>query len=164
MTKRITTVALFTTIALIIFVVEAQIPALIPIPGVKLGLANIVTIYTMFRLGPRDTLLVLLGRVILGAVFAGQVMALIYSLSGGLLCYALMLLLRKIVTENQIFVCGVLGGVAHNLGQMAAAIAVVQTPSLIVYLPIMLVSGIITGAFTGLCAQYLLKHMNMIKK
>ena len=82
--RRLTRAALLTAIALTIFLAEAQLPPPVPIPGIKLGLANIVTVYAMFVLGPRDTLLILLSRIFLGAVFSGQMMTLLYSLGGGL--------------------------------------------------------------------------------
>ena len=85
--RRLTRAALLTAIALTIFLAEAQLPPPVPIPGIKLGLANIVTVYAMFVLGPRDTLLILLSRIFLGAVFSGQMMTLLYSLGGGLLSY-----------------------------------------------------------------------------
>ncbi|MBR0211148.1 MAG: Gx transporter family protein [Oscillospiraceae bacterium] len=157
--KRLTKLALLTAVALILFVVEAQIPAPVPIPGVKLGLANIVTVYAMFRFGPRDTLLVLLTRVVLGSVFAGSVMALWFSLAGGLLCWAAMAALRKILTERQLWVCGVVGAMCHNLGQMAVCLAVYRSWAVAVYLPVLLLSGIVTGLFTGLTAQFLLKRL-----
>lgn len=157
--KRLTKLALLTAVALILFVLEAQIPAPVPIPGVKLGLANIVTVYAMFRFGPRDTLLVLLTRVVLGSVFAGSVMALWFSLAGGLLCWAAMAALRKILTERQLWVCGILGAMCHNLGQMAVCLAVYRSWAVAVYLPVLLLSGIVTGLFTGLTAQFLLKRL-----
>ena len=162
-TKRLTRMGLLTALALIIFMVEAQLPALAPIPGIKLGLANIITVYAMFCMGPLDTLMILLGRILLGAVFAGQLMTLFYSLNGGLLCYLLMLVLRRIVTDRQIWVCSVLGAVAHNIGQITAAIYIVRTPALIVYLPVLMVSGIIAGLFTGLCAQFVVKRMRLLQ-
>ena len=160
MTKRITRAALLTALALIIFVLEAQIPPPVPLPGVKLGLANIITVYAMFRLGPKDTLAILLSRIFLGSVFAGAVSTLIFSLSGGLLCYLVMLALRRLLTVNQIWVCGVLGGMVHNLGQLLAAMLYYQTTSVAVYLPVLLLSGLITGAFTGAAAQAVVKRMD----
>ena len=160
-TRRITKMALLTAVALILFTVEAQIPAPVPIPGVKLGLANIITVYAMFALGPWDTLCILLVRVFLGSVFSGQMSTLLYSLSGGLLCYLAMLLLRKILTEKQIWVCGVIGAVFHNIGQMLMAIAVFQSPSVVFYFPLLMLSGIITGLFTGLCAQLLIRRLKL---
>ena len=115
-TKRLTQAALLTAIALTIFMVEAQLPALAPIPGMKLGLANIVTVYAMFLLGPADTLAILLCRIVLGSLFAGQLMSMLYSLGGGLSCYMVMLLLRKRLTKKQIWVCGIFGAIAHNFG------------------------------------------------
>ena len=164
MTKRLTRMGLLTALALIIFTIEAQIPAPVPIPGVKLGLANIITVYAMFCLGPRDTLLILLVRIFLGSLFTGQMMALAYSLCGGLLCYLVMLVMRRIVTENQIWVCSVIGAIAHNIGQIIAAIVVTSTPGLAVYLPVLLVSGIIAGLFTGFAAQFTIHRMKKIHK
>ena len=93
---RVARLALLTAIALTIFLVEAQLPAA-PIPGVKLGLANIVTVYAVFALGPRDALMVLCARVFLGAVFSGQMMTLLYSGSGGLLSWLALCLLCRLL-------------------------------------------------------------------
>lgn len=157
--KKITYMALLTAIALIIFVIEAQIPNPIPIQGVKLGLANIVTVYSMFVLGPAPTLLILVSRVFLGSVFSGQMMTFAYSMAGGLLCYLSMLIMRKLVGRNQIWVCSAVGAVFHNIGQIIVAILITATPGLIAYLPILLVSGILAGIFTGLCAQYVVRRL-----
>lgn len=159
MTKRITHAALLTALALIIFVLEAQIPPPVPIPGLKLGLANIITVYAMFRLGPKDTLAILLSRIFLGSVFAGAVSAMLFSLAGGLLCYLLMLPLRRLLSLRQIWVCGVLGAVAHNLGQTAAAILIYRTFAVAFYLPVLLLSAVVTGTLTGLSAQYVVRRM-----
>lgn len=85
--RRLTRIAMLTAIALTIFLVEAQIPAPLPVPGVKPGLANIVTVYAMFFLGPVDTLCILLCRIFLGSVLSGQPVTLFYSLGGGVSCY-----------------------------------------------------------------------------
>jgi heptaprenyl diphosphate synthase len=158
-TKHLTRLALLTTIALILFTVEAQLPPLVPIPGVKLGLANIVTVYAVFRYGPRDALMILLVRVFLGSVFAGAMMAFLFSLCGGLLCWLAMIPLRRILTERQIWVCGVIGAVVHNVGQIIVCVAIYQTTAVLVYLPVLMLSGIVTGLFTGLAAQFLLKWL-----
>lgn len=160
--KKLTRLAMLTTIALIIFMVEAQIPPPIPIPGIKLGLANIVTVYAMFALSPWDTLSILVCRVFLGSVFSGQLMTLFYSMGGGLLCWLAMLLLRQLLTKKQLWVAGVFGAIFHNIGQILVAIALTRTPGLVAYLPVLLVSGILTGAFTGLCAQFLLARLDKL--
>ena len=157
--KKLVYMALLTAAALIMFVIEAQIPNPVPIQGVKLGLANIVTVYAMFALGPGPTLMILLCRVFLGSVFSGQMMTILYSMSGGILCYLSMLIMRKLVTIRQIWVCSAVGAVFHNIGQIAVAIFITRTPGLVAYLPVLLVSGIITGVFTGLCAQLVVRHL-----
>ncbi len=162
--KKLTRMALLTAIALILFLVEAQLPPLAPIPGIKLGLANVITVYAMFVLSPGDTLLILLCRVFLGSVFSGQMMNLFYSLGGGLLCWLAMLVLRRVVSRRQVWVCSVIGAMCHNIGQILVAIWMTRTPSLIVYLPVLLVSGILTGLFTGLVAQFVLQRLEGAQK
>ena len=159
-TKQLSLMALLTAIALAIHVAEAQIPAPVPIPGVKLGLANIVTVYAMFSLGPGPALMILVARILLGSFFAGQIVSLLYSLAGGLLCYVVMLLLRRMLTKKQIWAASVLGAIAHNIGQILVAVIVTGTPAIVSYLPILLLSGIAAGLFTGLAAQYLVNRMD----
>lgn len=154
--------SLLASLALIIFVIELQLPSLTPIPGIKLGLSNIVTLVVMFICGPIDALFVLLIRVFLGCIFSGQIMALAYSLAGGILSYILLWVLRKAVTENQIFVCSVFCAVAHNAGQIFIAFFLTKTAAIFYYLPILCVSGIIAGIFTGFCAQFTVKHMKKL--
>lgn len=151
--------AMLTTVALIIFVVEAQIPSLVPVPGVKLGLANIITVYAMFCCGARDTFLILLCRIVLGSIFCGQMMSFMYSLCGGIFCYLIMLVMRQLVTERQIWVCSVVGAIFHNLGQITVAVIITHTLAIISYLPVLLVSGIISGTFTGICSQLVVNRM-----
>ncbi len=158
-THRLVRGALLTAVALTIFMVEAQIPAPVPIPGIKLGLANIVTLYALFVLGPWDALGILLARILLSSLFAGNMMVLLYSLAGGLLCWAISCGLKKIMTLRQIWLCSIFGAIAHNLGQMAVAVAITRTLGLLVYLPALMLSGVIAGAFTGWAAQFLVHRM-----
>ena len=150
--------ALLTAIALTIFMIEAQIPALVPIPGVKLGLANIVTVFAVFVLGPKEAAMILAARVFLGAVFAGNFSTIFYSAAGGLCAIAVTIALRKVLTVKQLWVAGALGAIAHSVGQMVIAIVMTGTPGLVVYLPMMIACSIVTGLFTGLCAQLLLNR------
>ena len=162
-TRKLTTLGLLTAIALTIFTLESQIPAIVPLPGVKLGLANIVTVFTVFALSPKDGILVLCARIFLGAVFAGNFSTIFYSAAGGLLAILATIGLKKILKVNQLWVAGCLGAIAHSIGQMAMAILLLGTPSLIVYLPVMIAVSIITGLFTGLSAQYLVNRGNIWK-
>lgn len=161
-TRRITRLALLTAIALTIFMVEAQLPTLVPIQGVKLGLANIITVYAVFVLGPGDALLILASRVFLGAVFTGQMMTLLYSLGGGALAWVVMVGLRKLLTQKQIWLCSPVAAVFHNVGQMLVAAGVMKTWAVLAYLPYLILAGIVTGLFTGLCAQLLIGRLNKI--
>ncbi|MCL1834836.1 MAG: Gx transporter family protein [Oscillospiraceae bacterium] len=201
--------AALTAIALIIFIVEAQIPLPAPVQGAKLGLANIVTLFALFLgrarkerlrsavgegdrkrspaphgsigtkgktsaheerapgsqmqdrtlaagsvdLTAADALMILIGRIILGAVFTGRFTAFLYSLSGGLLAFAAQALFRRIVTVRQIWVCGVAGAIFHNVGQILAAMLVTGTPSIALLLPLLIAVSVITGVITGLVAQ-----------
>ena len=115
--RRLARLALLTAVALTIFLIEVQLPVL-PIPGAKLGLANIVTVYAVMALGPGDALLILLSRVFLGAVFSGQMSAFFYSLGGGLLCWAAMCGLKGIFTPKQIWLLSPISAMFHNVGQL----------------------------------------------
>ena len=157
-TKKLTTLALLSAIALTIFMVEAQIPALVPIPGVKLGLANVVTVFTVFTLGAKEGAAVLFVRIFLGAVFSGNFGTFFYSAGGGALAILTTIGLKFVLRENQLWIAGCLGAIAHSIGQMIVAVWATGTPSLLIYLPVLIVCSIITGLFTGLCAQLLVNR------
>ncbi|MBO2527675.1 MAG: heptaprenyl diphosphate synthase [Clostridiales bacterium] len=157
--RKLALCALLTAIALTIFVVEAQFPLPVPVPGLKLGLSNIVTLFALAAFGWREALAIVLVRIFLGNLITGQMMSLFYSLAGGLLSFACMALSLRILKQDQLWIAGVLGGITHNLGQMAVAVAVTQTPALLVYLPVLLLCGIVTGTLTGLSAQLLYQKL-----
>lgn len=161
--RKLTRLSLLSAIALTIFMVEAQIPALVPVPGVKLGLANIVTVFTVFALGTGEGVSVLAVRIFLGAVFAGNFSTIFYSAAGGTLAILTTIGLKKILKSNQLWVAGCLGAVAHSVGQMLMAVLLTGTPGLFIYLPVMIAVSILTGCFTGLCAQFLLDRGKLWK-
>ena len=158
--RRLTELALLTAAALIIFVVELQIPYPFPIPGIKPGFANIITVYAVYRYKAHEAAMVAAVRIVLAAVFTGNWMALIYSAAGTLLCLIGMLPLKKLLDERYIWMTSVIGAVLHNTGQMAAALLILRTPQLLLYYPFLLASGCIAGAFTGLCAQFIIKRLS----
>ena len=162
-TKKLALLGLLSAIALTIFMVEAQIPAVVPIPGVKLGLANIVTVFTVFAIGAKEGAAVLFVRIFLGAVFAGNFSTIFYSAAGGALAILATILLKKVLKQNQLWVAGVFGAIAHSVGQMAVAVVMTGTPSIAVYLPVMVAISIATGLFTGLCAQFLVNRGKLWK-
>ena len=157
--KKIAELALLTALALIIFVVELQIPSLTPIPGIKLGLANIITVFAGYRCRAGEAALVLLARIILGSLFSGNMMAIMYSLAGGALCLLGMLLLKRVIPQKHMWLCSVFGAVLHNAGQVAVACIVTGTLWIVGYLPVLVLSGCVAGAFTGLCAQLVVSRL-----
>lgn len=159
-TKKLALMAMLTAASLIVFVIEAQIPAPVPVPGVKLGLANVITLVAMLLLGRREAGLILLVRIAMGSVFAGGVSGFIFSICGGVLAYAVMCLTVRAFPLKMLWVVSALGAVAHNIGQLIAAVAITKTAALLVYAPVLLASGIVTGVFTGLAAAYLLIRLD----
>lgn len=158
-THRLTTLALLTTIALVLFLVEAQIPPLTTIPGIKLGLANIVTLVTLYAFSIKDALLVLLVRIFLGSLFAGQMLMLLFSLAGGLLCLAVSALLYRHIPLRRLWLLSMIGAVCHNIGQLTMAAFVLGTVNVFWYLPPLLLAGLLTGCFTGLAACALITRL-----
>ena len=139
-----------------IFVVELQIPNPFPIPGVKLGLANIITVFAVYHYRAREVFLIVSVRIFLGSIFSGNMLVLLYSMAGGLLCLVGMLLLKRLIPEKYIWICSVLWGVLHNIGQIAAA-CLIAGWGMMLYFPFLLVSGCLAGAFTGVCTQLVVR-------
>ncbi|MBR1747412.1 MAG: Gx transporter family protein [Clostridia bacterium] len=154
--KRIAFDGILTAVALVLHVVEQLVPLPIPVPGVKLGLANVTTLFAAFAFGPVDAGIILLVRIFLGSLFSGQVTGLLYSLAGGSLCYLVTILLRRVLSDRQMWFCGIAGAIFHNIGQIIVAVFLTSTPEITYYLPVLIVAGTLTGLFTGLAAQFLL--------
>ena len=146
--RRLTRCAVLTALALALSVAEGLVPLtiLFPLPGLRLGLANLVTVYALCRLSGREALLILAARCLLGALLGGNLMALAFSLTGGLRCSFLSL-----------FGVSIAGAAAHNTGQILAAMAVLGSRAPLVYLPPLLLCSLVTGAVTG-GASMLLVH------
>lgn len=157
--KRLTQLSLLTAMSLILFVIELRFPELVPIPGVKLGLANIVTVYAVYRFRAWETALLVLMRLLLGAMFSGNPSALLYSIIGAAFCLCGMLLLRRVIPQKYLWLSSIFGAVLHNTGQLLAAMLLLRTASVIAYYPILLVSGCIAGCVTGLCAQGIIQRI-----
>lgn len=151
--RKITLLGLFTTLSLAIYAIESAIPPLVPIPGIKLGLANIITLILLRHFSAREAILVLIARVLLSTLLFGQALSLLYSLAGGLCSLLVMVLVMKLLCKKLIFLTGAMGGLTHNLGQLAVAYLVTKTSGVLAYLPFLILSGILTGVFTGLCAS-----------
>ena len=161
--KRLAELSVLTAVSLIIFIVELQIPNPFPIPGIKLGLANIITVFAVYHYKAYEVAMIVTVRLLLGSVFSGNFMALIYSASGAFLCLLGMLLLKRMIDEKHIWIASVFGAVLHNTGQIIAAVIVTQTVEIVAYYPFLLVSGCLAGAFTGLCAQLIMPRIKFFK-
>lgn len=159
-TRELTTCALLTAMALALSYLENLFPlaAAVPLPGVKLGLANIVTLFALYALGPGQALLILTARCLLGAMFAGNMNALIFSLLGGFCAMGVMILLSR---WKRLSVYGVSAGgaAAHSCGQVAAAVLTLGSWAPVGYLPVLLGVSLATGAVTGLLAACLFRAL-----
>lgn len=155
--KKISAIAVFTSLALIFGYVEALIPFNFGIPGVKLGLANIVTVTALYYFGVKEAVGIFLIRVLLIGLLFGNAMSLIYSLSGAVLSLAVMILCKKL----KLSVIGVsaMGGVFHNVGQLIAAAIVLQSPTLMYYYPVLFISGLVTGIIIGIISNLIIKRL-----
>ena len=156
--KKIPYYGLFAALAILMGYVEMMFPMPIPIPGVKLGLANVVVIIMMYFMDVKGAFFISLIRVFLsGLLFAGFA-GLLYSLAGAMLSFAVMALLKKTVKFSIIGV-SLAGGVFHNVGQVAVAAMVVENVKMAYYLPFLLVSGVVTGIVIGIVAKTALGYL-----
>ena len=153
-TKKLTTLALYATLSLAIYAAESALPPLAPIPGFKLGLANVVTLILLLRYTPKDAALVLAVRVVLSALLFGQALSLLYSLAGGCLSLLVMAITSRILNRKYTQLTGAMGGLSHNIGQLFTACLITATPHVLTYLPFLIPAGVLTGLFTGFCALF----------
>jgi heptaprenyl diphosphate synthase len=159
-TRQLTLCAMLTAMALALSYLENFFPlsAAIPVPGIKLGLANIVTVFALYALGPGQAMLILLARCVLGAVFAGNLNALLFSLLGGVTAMGTMILLSR---SRRLSVYGVSigGAAAHQCGQVAAAVLALGNTAPCYYLPVLLGVSLLTGTLTGLVSACLFRAL-----
>ena len=153
--------AVLTALALAFSYLENLFPLalLIPLPGFKLGLANIVTVFALYYLGAAPALAILVARCFLGAMFAGNVSALLFSLMGSLLAMLIMILLHRLPGLS-LYGVSIAGAAGHNIGQVGAAVVTLGSLAPVAYLPVLLVVSVFTGALTGLVAALLFAAMN----
>ena len=163
--KRLTLSSVLAALALLLFIVEAQFPAFTSVPGVKLGLANIVTLIAIKLIDKKSAALILLVRIILGSIFNGNIVYFFYSLCGGALCYIAMCLFDLILNDDQTWALSIIGAIAHNIGQISVAALIMKNVRLFWYLPQLLISAVVSGLLTGLCAGIIVKRLgDKIKK
>ena len=159
-TKKIAVMGLSVALAMILSFVESQIPALVAVPGVKVGLANIAVVFTLYKLGWKEAAMISLIRVFLVKLLFGNLGLLWYSLAGAVLSLLGMMLLKKTGLFSEIAV-SVVGGVLHNVGQLAVASLLMETDLLLYYLPFLLVFGVVAGIVIGLLAGVMVRRIRL---
>ena len=162
MKSRVAYFGVFTALALIFSYVESLIPINFGIPGVKLGLANLITIIALYRMTVKDAYLISIVRVILSGFIFGNLFAILYSLAGGLLSLTMMTWFKK-SEKFSIYGVSMTGGVFHNVGQLIMAMLVIESVTIAGYLPVLLVSGLFTGLVIGVVSGETLKRIGKIK-
>ncbi len=161
-TRRLAVISVTVAAAMLLSYVEHLLPAPVPIAGVKLGLANIATVFALYTLGAGPAVAVSLVRVFLSALLFGNALALLYSLAGAVAALAVMMLLKRCGLFSAVGV-SVAGGVFHNVAQIFVAAAVMRTEALIVfYLPWLLICGVASGAVIGVASGVLVKRLEGI--
>ena len=159
-TKKLALAALLTALALVLSYLEALVPLSIAVPGVKLGLPNLVVIFALYRLRPRTAALISLLRVVLVSVLFGSALSLAYSAAGAVLSFLVMFCLKK----SGIFGCvgvSVAGAVSHNLAQILTAALLLETGRLAWYFPVLCLSGTVAGICIGLVSALLVKRVDL---
>ena len=161
--RKVALLSLTIALAMILSYVESQIPSAVAIPGVKMGLANLAVIFTLYKLGVKEAIVVSIVRVLMLAMLFGNAVSLIYSISGATLALAVMFVLKATNRFSTVGV-SVAGGVMHNVGQIIAACILLETDILKYYFPFLLVSGIASGIVIGLVSAALIKRVNIRNK
>ena len=160
--KRVTFLGLSVALAMILSFVEHQIPALVAIPGIKVGLPNIVMVFLLYRVGWKETVIVSIIRIILVSMLFGNIQTMTFSIAGAVLSLLGMILLKKVKGFSCVAV-SVTGGILHNIGQIIAAIFWTGTVEIAFYLPALLISGTVAGTLIGILGGLMVERMKKWK-
>ena len=160
--KNIALFGMMVALAFTFSYLESLIPFNFGIPGVKLGLANLVVVVALYTMKPGEAFFIAVVRIFLAGLTFGNVYSLAYSLCGGILRFAVMALLRK--TKLSIIGVSMMGGICHNIGQIIVAAIVMETARIAYYLPVLLAAGLITGLILGIVSKLITERVDKIKK
>lgn len=158
MKNKVAYFGVFTAFALIMGYIESMIPFYFGIPGVKLGLTNIVIVIALYVMGVKEAFLLNVARIVLVGFLFGSLYSILYSLAGGMLSLLVMVLLKRTGRFSAGGV-SIAGGISHNIGQILVAIFVVETASIAYYLPVLLIAGTVTGFLIGLISSEVLRRL-----
>ncbi|MCX7884966.1 MAG: Gx transporter family protein [Caloramator sp.] len=163
-TQKMIFISILVAQSLVLYIIETMIPVPFITPGAKLGLANIITVISLYSLNFFDTFFVIILRIILSTFLTGSLSSFFFSLSGGILSLLVMFVLKKFGKENvSIIGVSIMGSVSHNIGQILVASITVQNIRIIAYLPVLMIAGIGTGIFVGITSKFLLNYLKKIK-
>lgn len=155
---KVAGVGLMVALAMVFSYIESLFPVSLGIPGIKLGLSNVVTVFALYRFNPLTAFGIAIVRIILNGLTFGSLSTMMYSLAGGLFSYFVMLLLKR-KEGFSVYGVSIAGGVCHNLGQVAVAVVVLQTGLLVYYIPFLLIAGTVAGVAIGYLSGLLLKRL-----
>lgn len=160
--KKIAIIAIFISLALILSYVDSLIPLTIMVPGIKIGLTNVVIIFSLYMLGFHTALFISIIRVILSSVLFGSILTFAYSMTGAMLSILVMVILKNKVKLSTLTI-SIIGAVMHNIGQILMAIILMNTKEIIYYLPILMITGMISGTIIGIISALLIKFFKKNK-
>lgn len=161
-TKKVATLGLSIALAMIMSYIEVLVPLSFAVPGIKMGLANIVIIFVLYKLGTKEAILVSLIRVILVSLLFSNAMAMAYSISGAVLSLGVMWLLKK-TDKFSVVGVSIAGGVMHNVGQIIMAIILLGTEQIALYLPVLIITGTVTGVVIGIVASIVINRFKNVR-
>ncbi len=161
MKNKVAYFGVFTALALIFSYIESLIPINFGIPGAKLGLANLMVVIALYKIGTQEAYVLSLTRIILSGFLFGNLFGILYSLAGGILSLSLMAILKK---TDQFSIIGIsmVGAVFHNVGQLIIAGIVVESTNVIYYMPTLLIAGLVTGFVIGIISAETIKRLRKI--
>ena len=161
-TKKVAMLGLTIALAMIMSYIEALVPLSFAVPGIKMGLANIVIIFVLYKIGTKEAILVSLIRVILVSLLFSNIMAMAYSIAGAVLSLSVMWLLKK--TDRFSFVgVSIVGGIMHNVGQIIMAVILLGTEQIALYLPVLIITGTVTGVVIGIVSGLVINRFKNIR-
>jgi len=162
-TSKLIMVSIASLVSLGVYTLETLIPPVLPIPGVKLGLANAITLISMYILGNKCAFGALIIRILISSLLFGQPISMLFSISGGLISFGVMYFLKRIMDEKNIWALSVFGAFGHNIGQIIMAVIITREIAVMYYFLFLVISSVVTGVFTGLTAQFTISRLKIIK-
>ena len=161
MRTKVAYFGVFTALALIFSYVESLIPIYMGIPGVKLGLANLIIVIALYKMSIKETYILSVVRIVLAGFMFGNLFGILYSLAGGILSLTTMCILKK-TDKFSVYGISMVGGVFHNIGQLTMAAIVLESVSIGYYFPVLLISGLVTGFVIGLISNEMMKRLKKL--